>query len=559
MRHRDGPEIPRVASRVAQRALLVSCVALCGGGTGLPRPAAGLAASGEVFDRASVDRTAVRSEIRADRCEPRPTRDDDGGRPSMERAIRRLQTAPRTEPSGDSLDPAIPAAADSRAAASAGVARAGGPATVRADGPDAFSYPAPGLSREDRRAFSVGNSFFRDNWVAAPASAEGRDGLGPHFAANSCSACHQDDGRGRPPLPDVGVGRGSVVFVSPWDDDGAPHPVYGAQLQDQAVEGVQREAAVGVSRSTRRVTLADGAVVELERFEPRIDAPAYGPLGRVRLSLRIGPQVIGMGLLEAVPDAALLQRADPDDLDGDGISGRAHMISGGVTGSVSAGGVSQRVGRFGWKASQPTLEGQVAAALAGDMGLTSAAHPDENHTPSQLDAVRAPRGGAPEVDEHKVARLAHYCRVLAVPAQRVPDDAEGRARIERGRAAFDRISCAACHAPTLRTGAASPVELLREVEFHPYTDLLLHDMGDGLADDRRDGDASGREWRTPPLWGLGLLERVHGETRLLHDGRARSVEEAVLWHGGEAARSRDAFAALSAEDRAALVAFVLSL
>ena len=429
-------------------------------------------------------------------------------------------------------------------------ARLGGPATVSADGPNAFSLPIPGLTREERRAFSVGNSFFRDNWVAAPASAEGRDGLGPLFAANSCSACHQEDGRGRPPLVAGEVGLGWVVFASPRDADGEPHPVYGAQVQDQAIAGVRPEARVAVEPVETRGAFADGAGYALLRLVPRLEEPAYGPLGELRLSLRVGPQLIGGGLLEAVDDATILALADPDDRDGDGVSGRARLVPVDARGGVAP---APRVGRFGWKAGQPTLDDQVMAALAGDMGLTNPAHRAESHTAAQ--AIDAPSGGDPEVDAHKVARLAHYCRTLAVPAQR----GAGTPEVERGRALFADAGCAKCHAPTLRTGDASPIALLRGVEFHPFTDLLLHDMGDGLADDRREGDASGREWRTPPLWGIGLIETVNGHTRLLHDGRARSIEEAVLWHGGEAQRARDRFAAMTAADRAALVAFLTSL
>ena len=456
-------------------------------------------------------------------------------------------------------------------------ARLGGVATVDVDGPHAFSLSIPGLSREDRRAFSVGNSFFRDNWVAAPASAKGRDGLGPLFAANSCSACHPDDGRGRPPLAGGEVGMGWVVFLSPRDADGAPHPVYGAQLQDQGIPGVRAEATVAVDAVETKGTYADGKPYALVNLVPRLEQPAYGPLGELRLSLRVGPQLIGGGLLEAVDDATLLALADPDDRDGDGISGRARIVR----------ETAPRVGRFGWKAGQPTLDDQVMAALAGDMGLTNPAHRDEQPTPAQAidapsgadgesaeggergrvevgraegghgggDSVSAVGASAVEVSAAKVARIAHYCRALAVPAQREPS----RPEVVRGGALFDDAGCAACHRPQLRTGAGSPIELLRGVEFHPFTDLLLHDMGEGLADDRREGDATGREWRTPPLWGLGLIETVNGHTRLLHDGRARSIEEAILWHGGEAQRSRDAFAGMSAADRAALLAFLKSL
>ena len=429
------------------------------------------------------------------------------------------------------------------ARAGADAARLGGPATVDATGPHAFSLPMPGLQREDRRAFSVGNSFFRDNWVIAPASAVGRDGLGPLFNANSCSACHPDDGRGRPPLKPGELGVGAVLFASPQDSDGAPHPVYGAQIQDQAIPGVAPEAALVLDERIEHGRYPDGSGYELVRLVPRLERAAYGPLGELRMSLRVGPQLIGGGLLEAVDDATILALADPDDRDGDGISGRAHIVA------ASA----PRVGRFGWKASQPTLDAQVMAALAADMGITNPMHPGENPTAAQ--AIDAPAGGEPEAEAHKVGRIAHYCRVLAVPAQR----GVGTPEIERGRGLFADAGCTKCHVPTLRTGNASPIVLLRDVEFHAFTDLLLHDMGEGLADDRRDGDANGREWRTPPLWGVGLIEAVNGHTRLLHDGRARSIEEAVLWHGGEAQGARDRFAAMPASDRAALIAFLKSL
>ncbi|MDI9403941.1 MAG: di-heme oxidoredictase family protein, partial [Limnohabitans sp.] len=400
--------------------------------------------------------------------------------------------------------------------------RLGGTLTVSVDGAHAFSLSLPTLSREDRRAFSVGNSFFRENWVAAPASADGRDGLGPHFAASSCSACHQEDGRGLPPLEEIGVGRGSVVFVSPRDADGAAHPIYGSQLQDQAIEGVRAEVTIRAVPRQIGFTYPDGTSQPLQQFDVQLMEPAYGPLGEVRLSMRVGPQLIGLGLLEGIPDAAIQALADPDDRDGDGVSGRVHQVR-------EASGIT-RIGRFGWKASQTTLESQVMAALQGDMGLTNPRHPLENHTESQTDARAAASGGAPEVDAHKVTRLTHYVRALAVPAQRLPSDATSLSIVGQGAAHFQELGCTKCHMTTLRTDSSSPIDSLRNVEFHPFTDLLLHDMGDGLADHRRDGDATGREWRTPPLWGIGLIETVNGHTRLLHDGRARSIEEAILWH-----------------------------
>ena len=276
---------------------------------------------------------------------------------------------------------------DASAAASTmpATTRLGGPATVAVDGSHAFSLPIPGLSREDRRAFSVGNSFFRDNWIAAPASAAGRDGLGPLFNANSCSACHADDGRGRP--PEAGErGTGLVVFASPHDADGASHPVYGHQLQDQAVDGVRPEVAIALVPRTVRGAYGDGTPYELADWRIELADAAYGPLGALRLSPRIGQQIVGVGLLEAVDDGEILAREDAGDRDGDGISGRAHRVTG-------ADG-TRGVGRFGWKATQPTLEAQVIAALHEDICITSGARPGEALSAAERAAVTAPRAAS---------------------------------------------------------------------------------------------------------------------------------------------------------------------
>lgn len=431
----------------------------------------------------------------------------------------------------------------------AGLSRAlGGPASVDAADRNAFGMRAPGLSAEENRAFSVGNSFFRDNWVVAPASPQGRDGLGPLFNATSCSACHHEDGKGHVAVDGkLEVGQGVVVLVSPRDRDGEPHPVYGGQLQDQAVPGVEPEVRWHLEEQEIESRYPDGTRLALRRWtlEPR--QPAYGPLGSVVLSMRVGQHLVGVGLLEAVSDGTLLAMEDPDDRDGDGISGRAHRIVG------SDGAV--RIGRLGWKASQPTLEDQVAAALHGDIGITTPQRPHDTLTAVQQTMVSAPHGGAPEADSHKVGRLAHYCRVLSVPMARLGDPVQ----LERGRSRFEAIGCASCHTPELVTGAHSPIAPFRNATIRPYTDLLLHDMGDDLADHRRDGEASGREWRTAPLWGLGLVQVVDERATFLHDGRARTIEEAILWHGGEALKSRDAFMALEASERAAVLAFLNSL
>jgi CxxC motif-containing protein (DUF1111 family) len=338
-----------------------------------------------------------------------------------------------------------------------------------------------------------------------------------------------------------------VVFLSPRDDDGGPHPTYGHQFQDLAIPGVRPEGSIRTVRHAVPGRFADGTAYELERLEFRLEEPGYGPIGPARLSPRIGQQIVGVGLLEAIDDATLLALEDPEDRDGDGISGRARRL-------VDEDG-RERIGRFGWKAGQATLEGQVEAALHEDLGITSNARPDEALTSVQRASIDATSGGEPEIDRAKVGRIAHYCRVLAVPRQRNADHPD----VVRGSEVFRAIGCAACHRSELLTGSGSPIEAFRGVTIRPYTDLLLHDLGPDLADDRREGDASGREWRTPPLWGVGLVETVNGHTRFLHDGRARNLEEAILWHGGEAEASRERYRSLPANDRAALLAFLGSL
>jgi CxxC motif-containing protein (DUF1111 family) len=258
--------------------------------------------------------------------------------------------------------------------------------------------------------------------------------------------------------------------------------------------------------------------------------------------------MIGLGLLEALAAADIEALADPDDDDGDGISGRANHVWDPITQTTV-------LGRFGWKANQAGLRQQVAGAFLGDMGITSSLAPDDNCPASQLDCAAAPNGGTPELDESLLTAVTVYSRLLAVPARRDVDDPE----VLAGRELFRAIGCADCHVPKHQTGTLAGFPELSDQTIWPYTDLLLHDMGDGLADGRRDFAADGREWRTPPLWGIGLFEVVNEHTLYLHDGRARNLAEAVLWHGGEGQAARDRFAALAAGDRAVLLRFLGSL
>ncbi|HYC78096.1 MAG TPA: di-heme oxidoredictase family protein, partial [Planctomycetota bacterium] len=279
-------------------------------------------------------------------------------------------------------------------------------------------------------------------------------------------------------------------------------------------------------------------------------APSRGALGDgVVLGPRVAPALIGLGLLEAIPESVLARRADPDDRDGDGISGRVHWLGDGA---------ERRAGRFGWKATQPTVELQTAAAFVHDMGVTSPRFPLE--PPGDGGDPVSPRNATsgeatPEIDAGKLDRVVFYTRMLAVPAARdaaVPE-------VRRGAARFESFGCAACHTPSVETGDDAIHPAYRRVRIRPYTDLLLHDLGPDLADEKTDGDARPSEWRTPPLWGVGLTSTVSGHTRFLHDGRARNLAEAVLWHGGEAEAARERFRRAEKSDRAALLRFLESL
>jgi len=430
--------------------------------------------------------------------------------------------------------------------------RPGGDTTVFNTSNDAFGFPAANLDAPRSDSFFVGNSFFNTNWVTAPSSTVGRDGLGPLFNARSCSACHLRDGRGQP--GEGGATSPSLLFklgrpAPDADGTSAPDPVYGDQLQPFSILGVDPEGEVLTDWVEEPGSFGDGDAFSLRRPVYRAEGLAYGPLAADTVPApRVAPAVFGLGLLASIPEQAILDRADPADADGDGISGRPNLVRHRATGQF-------RPGRFGWKANQPTLRQQSAAAFHGDLGLTTSVFPDEGCTPAQADCNAAPNGGSPEISDDILDFVDFYMHTLAVPGRREPDDPQ----VRRGREVFFAARCDSCHVSTWRTGTNPDFPELSNQTIHPYTDLLLHDMGEGLADGRTEFDATGREWRTPPLWGVGLVPTVNGHSFYLHDGRARNLVEAILWHGGEALASREFFRLASAEDRAALVAFLKDL
>ncbi|NDW46006.1 di-heme oxidoredictase family protein [Ruegeria sp. PrR005] len=428
----------------------------------------------------------------------------------------------------------------------------GGAATLRnAADRDAFSHPSANMSFERELDFLLGKALFEKIWVSAPSSTLASDGLGPLYDARSCQACHIRDGRGQP--PDQAGSVSMVVRLA--QPGGEPDPTYGRQLQDLALPGHAAETQISVSYREIPVHLAGGETVFLQQPDYEFEALAYGPLASETVfSARIAPPMIGLGLLEAVPEENILALADEDDRDGDGISGRANMV-------WSRDGGKPMLGRFGWKAGEATIRDQSAAAFANDIGISSPLFPDGwgDCSAAQATCRAAPHGDGDiretEIDGAGLELVSFYSRNLAVPERRLPDDPE----VLRGKQVFYETGCSGCHVPKHVTARLPDQPEQNFQLIWPYTDLLLHDMGDGLADDLPEGRANGREWRTPPLWGIGLTAEVSGHSRFLHDGRARSLLEAVLWHGGEAEPQQAAVIAMTPADRAVLIRFLESL
>lgn len=419
-------------------------------------------------------------------------------------------------------------------------------------GTNAYIRHAQNITPEHEAMFFTGNSFFNQGWVQAPSSTETRDGLGPLFNARSCAACHFKDGRGAPPKGDedfVGLLlRLSVAGEGPHGE-AVPDPNYGGQLQPFGILGVPGEGRPYIEREEVPGEYGDGTPFSLEQPTYVIDELAYGPLSDdIRISPRVAPAVIGLGLLEAIDSTRLMALSDPDDDNGDGISGRPNLV-------WDASVEQMVIGRFGWKAEQPSVRQQSAGAFLGDMGITSEMNPNQACSDVQTECLEAAEGGEPEIESHLLDRVTVYSQLLAVPMrERYSDD-----EVLRGKQLFADAGCAGCHVPSHRTAADAALEEVRDQQIWPYTDLLLHDMGEALSDHRPSFAAEGSEWRTPPLWGLRFIEVVNGHNRLMHDGRARGVAEAILWHGGEGEASKEAFRMMSADDRAALVTFVESL
>ncbi len=427
-------------------------------------------------------------------------------------------------------------------AASYGKAFLGGATTVFVDSEEAFEQPAANLDAAAIALHDEGDDAFGEEFDEVT-------GVGPLFHNSSCEGCHIGDGRGRPPNP--GEQIETMLFrvsIPGTDAVGGPKPApgFGGQLQTRGITGVLPEGDVQFTYMPVNGQYADGTPFSL-RAPTHTLYNTYAPVPPgMMLGPRIAPAVFGLGLLEAVPPFLLYALADPNDRNRDGISGRVNIV-------YDAAANRNAVGRFGLKANTPNLRQQTAGAYNGDMGVTTSLFAAEN-CEGQLNIPQCARH-APEVDDETLDAAAFYVRTLGVPARR--DLYDGQAL--RGELLFFSARCSSCHIPILATGHLPGVPAVSNQIIRPFTDLLLHDMGAQLADNRPDFLASGREWRTPPLWGIGLVNTVNGHTNFLHDGRARNIEEAILWHGGEALAAREAFRNMSARDRAALLKFLNSL
>ncbi len=417
----------------------------------------------------------------------------------------------------------------------------------------AFGMPLPGISFDKTVDFGIGDRLFLRTFSE-------ETGLGPRFNARACSNCHFRDGRGKPLTSttdaDEHFSTGFLMRLSVEGQGkhGGPKGVesYGGQLQDRGLEGIGGEAKVKVNWELIDKKYPDGTPYQLRKPHYEFYDEKFGSLAGVMTSPRVGNQTIGLGFVDALTEQQLLANADENDADKDGISGRANYVW-----NVRANKLT--IGKFGWKANAPTLEQQIAGALSGDMGMTTSIFPKQNCPSPQQDCNEYVTENNIEntidFSDNKLGQITMYQSTLSVPIRRNVKDKD----VLQGKGLFHEMKCIKCHAIGFKVEKSEIVPEINGTVFNPYSDFLLHDMGEDLADNRPDFLANGREWRTQPLWGIGMIPTVNKHTFLLHDGRARNIEEAILWHGGEAENSKKEFMNLSKEKREQVLKFINSL
>lgn len=421
----------------------------------------------------------------------------------------------------------------------------GGATTYNSIFSGSFEQPSSNLNSNELAQHAAGDADFSNNFVTSPAIIN--PGLGPIFNHVSCVSCHPKNGKS--PQPISGNDLKGLLFrisIPRADESQGPMPVpgLGGQFQNKAIVGKTSEGQVSISFVENDFTFADGTPYTLRKPVYTLTSTTATIPTNMMVSPRIAQQVIGLGLIENITKSDILSRQDINDADGDGISGKANSVLNPVSGLFE-------LGRFGWKANNASLLEQATSALHQDIGITSFVFPIESSFGQiQYDGL----DDETEVDSQSVFDLTFYTQSLAVPKRRNFNDASAN----NGKQLFFNIGCNKCHTQKYITGNSANAFLNNQI-IYPYTDLLLHDMGNELADGRPDFLATGNEWRTPPLWGIGLSELVNGHTNLLHDGRARNILEAIMWHGGEAETQKIKVSKLSKKERDDLVKFVASL
>jgi len=458
----------------------------------------------------------------------------------------------------------------------------GGDTGISVTSSESYSKPSSNITASRKGSFFIGNAFFRQPWVIAPASTDSRDGLGALFNVAACQSCHVKDGRGHAPMTaedDADSFLIRLAMPATTDEqrqqlkdsliEKVAHPMYGGQLQDRGIQGVPAEARIAVQWTDKPVTFADGHIETLRAPTFNLTNPGYGAFDdEMMVSPRVALPMIGLGLLEQIPDADIKKQAASNHKNSNDIKGKFNWVMDPQTGKVA-------LGRFGWKAGQTELITQNQSAFNEDMGLTSNIRPHESCMPTQTACKNAITGadeqgnGKPpvEVNDEVAKFVEFYTRNLAVPHRRNAEDKV----VLAGKKRFYDMGCQSCHTPRYQLPKTADDHLEQHGQvIYPYTDLLLHDMGDELADRTIAGKlpakdlqveflANSYEWRTPALWGIGLAQTVDSQATFLHDGRARTLMEAVLWHGGEAKKQQQRVLKLDKQGRAELNAFLQSL
>lgn len=410
--------------------------------------------------------------------------------------------------------------------------------------------PVKNLSDEEYDKFILGRSFFKIPWVEAPSATTARDGLGPHFNANTCNSCHPNNGRGNLYNKKGQISRSLIAKVSIKNDGSElhkelekmngliPEPTYGGQIGINAIHGVKFEAKPHIKYEEIEVKFPDGEIDTIYKPTYSLKNLQYGKLHKdTIITFRLAPSLNGLGLIEDISNEEILKNVDIKDRDNDGISGKANFVYSPITKKIE-------LGRYSWKASNTTIKHQSAAAAHNDMGLTTTIFPKDPCTKIQSDCIDAPKSrDLIDIPDFRLEAIEFYIK------NRVTYNAKKTASYNEGLKVFKSIGCVKCHIDSFITKSG--------IKISPFTDMLLHDMGEGLSDGRSEFLANGKEWRTPPLWGLSLHEKINKEKpKLLHDGRANNFQEAILWHDGEAKGAKENYMNLDKETREKLIKFL---